>query len=60
MRFALGEVAAAGMALSLRRSPVRALLELQAGFEIFSHENAGKRILVCLGRPGNRVRHCLS
>jgi hypothetical protein len=34
------------MALSLRRRPVRAPLELQAGFEIFSHENAGNRILV--------------
>jgi hypothetical protein len=60
VRFGFGEVSAAGMALALRRSPERGNLPRLARFEIPPHENAGKRILVCLGRSGNRVRHCLS
>jgi hypothetical protein len=56
VRFAFREAVAAGMALSVPRSPVRATSPRLARFEIFPHENAGKRILVRFRRPGNHVR----
>jgi hypothetical protein len=60
MRFAFREAMVAGMPLSLPRSPVHGTFSRVARFEISSHENAGKCILVRSRRPENRVRHCLS
>jgi hypothetical protein len=58
-RFASSEAVAAGMPLSLRQRPVRALPEFLARFEISRRNDAAAGIHARSRRPGNRVRHCL-